>query len=118
MAKEVHRRLVTVEGAKANYGVIVDARTFAVDEAATSHLRGKQRDERAHQGYSTHDTIDRGGTISDLMRTCELETGLKPPVHQWEKKVYGPHAGLEYVKKWYETMQMEGLKRWDEACVG
>ena len=114
VAKEVRRRLVTVEGAKVNYGVIVDPNTFAVDEAATVRTRETQRSERAETGYSTYGTIDRGGTVSEIMRRCEAETGLKPPTPQWEKKPYGPHAGLPYVKAWYERMQKDGGKIWDE----
>jgi 5-oxoprolinase (ATP-hydrolysing) len=113
VAKEVHRRLATIEGAKADYGVVVNPKTYAVDEAATARLREIQRNERAKTGYTTHNTIDRGGTISEVMARCEAETGIKPPVPQWKKKVYGPHSGLTYVKKWYETMQAEGMKRWD-----
>ncbi|ENI10484.1 hypothetical protein COCC4DRAFT_156204 [Bipolaris maydis ATCC 48331] len=114
VAKEVHRRLVTVESAKINYGVIVDPKTFAVDEAATVRLRETMHHERAKTGYTTHDTIDRGGKISEVLARCEAETGIKPPMPQWEKKAYGPHAGLAYVKKWYETMSREGMKRWNE----
>ncbi|RAR14033.1 hydantoinase oxoprolinase protein [Stemphylium lycopersici] len=115
VAREVHRRLVTLEGAKTNYGVAVDPYNFTVDESATLSLREAKSRERAKEGYSTQDTIDRGGTISEVMLRCEEETGLKPPMPQWEKKAYGPHAGLAYVKNWYETMQKEGAERWNKA---
>jgi len=114
VAQEVHRRLVTPEGAAENYGVVVDPHNFTFDKFATSTLRSKKREARAKEGgYSTDNTIDRGGTLSELMRKCEEETGLKAPVPQWEKRIYGPHAGLEYVRAWYETMKKEGMERWD-----
>jgi 5-oxoprolinase (ATP-hydrolysing) len=115
VAQEVHRRLVTVQGAKDNYGVVVDPHTFNFDKFATSTLRSRKREQRAKESYSTYNTIDRGGTLSELMRKCEAETGLKPPVPQWEKRIYGPHAGLEYVRNWYEKMKTEGMERWDKA---
>jgi len=49
------------------------------------------------------------------MKKCETETGLKPPVPQWEKSPYGPHAGLKYVKSWFEKMRAEGMSAWDKA---
>jgi 5-oxoprolinase (ATP-hydrolysing) len=86
---------------------------FSVDEAATTELRAKMRDQRA----KTIDTegYNRGGTIGELMAKCEAETGLKPPRPQWEKDPYGPHTGLEYVRNWYETMRKGGIGVWDKA---
>ncbi|CAN9159045.1 unnamed protein product [Alternaria alternata] len=115
VAQEVHRRLVTVEGARDNYGVIVDPHTFNFDKFATSTLRSKRREERSIEGYSTDNVIDRGGTLSELTQKCEIETGLKAPIPQWEKRIYGPHAGLEYVRNWYDKMKKEGMERWDKA---
>ncbi|KAI0609705.1 hydantoinase oxoprolinase protein [Pyrenophora tritici-repentis] len=115
VAQEVHRRLVTIAGAKQNYGVVIQPNSFNFDEVATADLRNKIREERAKEGYSTHNTIDRGGTISELMEKCETETGLNPPVPQWEKPPYGPHAGLEYVRNWFEKMRVEGMSAWDKA---
>ena len=115
VAQEVHRRLVTVEGARDNYGVIVDPHTFNFDKFATSTLRSKRREERSKEGYSTDNVIDRGGTLSELMQKCEIETGLKAPIPQWEKRIYAPHAGLEYVRNWYDKMKKEGMERWDKA---
>ena len=39
VALEVKRKLVTVEGAKANYGVIVDPSSLELDFEATERLR-------------------------------------------------------------------------------
>jgi 5-oxoprolinase (ATP-hydrolysing) len=94
----VHQGLVSVAGAKKNYGVIVDPHTFAVGTS------GKQEEK-----------IDRGGTLSELLARCEEETGHKPPKPQWEGSVYGPHAGLEYVRRWFERMKREGKEEWDRA---
>jgi 5-oxoprolinase (ATP-hydrolysing) len=113
VAQEVHRRLVTIAGAADNYGVVVDPQTFAVDEEATEELRAGKREER---GLNTGETtLDRGGTVSELLTRCEEETGHKPPVPQWEKRVYGPHAGLEYVRNWFERMKVEGMDAFDKA---
>ena len=39
MAKDVRNGFVSVEAAAADYGVVVDPSTFAVDEEATEGLR-------------------------------------------------------------------------------
>jgi len=51
VAVEVHRRLVTLEGTKRNYGVVVDAHDFSADVFAANELRTKVRskDPRASQ---------------------------------------------------------------------
>ncbi|KAI8932457.1 hypothetical protein NX059_010642 [Plenodomus lindquistii] len=114
VALEVHRRLVTPAGAAANYGVIVHP-DFSVDEDATTTLRNKMRVERKATGWQDGMSIDRGGTVSELMEACQRETGLKMPRWQWEKDPYGPHVGLEYVKRWYERMRREGVEIYDRA---
>jgi len=60
-------------------------------------------------------SIDRGGTISELVSRCEDDTGLKAPRPQWERNPYGPHVGLPYVKEWYERMRKEGVEMFDKA---
>lgn len=102
---------MTVAGAARNYGVVVRPSDFSVNEGATTELRDKMREERKidMEGYN------RGGTIQELMAKCEEETGLKAPRPQWEKNPYGPHVGLEYVKKWYARMREGGMELWDKA---
>lgn len=39
VALEVKRKLVTVQGAKTNYGVVINGETLELDEAATETLR-------------------------------------------------------------------------------
>lgn len=112
---EVHRRLVTVAGAARNYGVVVQPSDFSVDEAATTELRNKMREERKTTTWTSDMSIDRGGTISQLLERCEAETGLKPPRPQWERDPYGPHVGLPYVKEWYKKMREEGMSLFDKA---
>jgi 5-oxoprolinase (ATP-hydrolysing) len=109
---------VTVAGAKNNYGVIVHPQTFAVEEEATETLRASMREERGPVGEEEdeeHGKIDRGGTLSQLLARCQEETGHMPPRPQWEGSVYGPHAGLEYVRSWFERMKREGEEEWDRA---
>jgi 5-oxoprolinase (ATP-hydrolysing) len=120
IAREVHRRLVSVAGAKNNYGVVVHPQTFAVEEEATKSMRASMREERGGTGeedeeHGNNGKIDRGGTLSQLLAQCEEETGHYPPRPQWEGSVYGPHAGLEYVRSWFERMKMEGKEKWDRA---
>ncbi|KAH7382965.1 hydantoin utilization protein-like protein A [Cadophora sp. MPI-SDFR-AT-0126] len=109
VAMEVARKLVTVKGARENYGVVVDGNTFEVDEEATKVRRaeivGKRRKEYAERVY------DRGGTLAELSATCLEETGLPPPRPQWEKDPYGPHVALPYVKEWYKAMREK--EDWD-----
>lgn len=106
---EVARKLVTVKGAKENYGVIVDGNTFAVDEGATKTRREEivAARTKVYEGR----VYDRGGTLVELTATCLEETGLPPPKPQWEKDPYGPHVALPYVKEWYKTMREKG--DWD-----
>ena len=87
---------------------------FSVDEAATTELRATMKDQRGQIDGSKAASYNKGGTVSELIANCEKETGLKPPTPQWERNPYGPHAGLPYVKKWYEKMREQGMKVWDE----
>jgi 5-oxoprolinase (ATP-hydrolysing) len=129
VAKEVHRRLVTFEGAQRNYGVVVTP-DFSVDEPATTSLRAEMSRQRRPEGNAgdsklmngdageqaqggNHVGYDRGGTMSELIGKCKEETGLEPPRPQWERDPYGPHTGLPYVKEWYRRMREEGMGDWD-----
>lgn len=111
VALEVKRKLVTVQGAKTNYGVVIDEETLDLDEAATETLRADI--ERAEAGKEAP-LYDRGGTMQELVAKCKEETGFEPPVPQWQDDVYGPHVGLEYVQDWYRRGRETGYKIWEE----
>ena len=78
---------MTVEGAKSNYGVIMNADTLELDEMATETLRSDA--EKAEAGKELP-TYDRGGSMDELIRSCKDETGFEPPTPQWDEEVYGP----------------------------
>lgn len=102
VAMEVHRRSVTMEGAKKNYGVVVSS-DFSVDEKATEDLRNKIRSERPKDWAEL--TYNRGGSLEQLVKSCKEETHLEPPTAPWEKDPYGPHVALPYVQDWYKKMR-------------
>ena len=73
VAMDVDRGLVTLEGAR-RYGVVMtDTRT--VDESATEELRAQMRATDS----GSNEIFNRGGTIDELKRRCEAETGLPAP---------------------------------------
>lgn len=109
VALEVHRKSVTFEGARENYGVVVNPVDYSVDQAATDALRGKMKAERPSN--ESQELFDRGGTIAELRASCLEETGQAPPIPQWEKDPYGPHVNLLYVKEWFKLMRDRG--DWD-----
>lgn len=102
VALEVHQKLVTFEGAKKNYGVIVDPEDFSVKASETEALRAEIKASRA-----TAPAYDRGGDLATLQETCLVETGLEPPRRPWEFEPYGPHTGLKYVQEWYKKKREE-----------
>jgi len=67
--RDVAFGLVSVEGAKANYGVIVG------DADATAAERERQRAERGDAL-----AFDFGPSVADALASCEAETGLPAPV--------------------------------------
>ncbi|MQA17416.1 MAG: hydantoinase B/oxoprolinase family protein, partial [Pseudonocardiaceae bacterium] len=69
VALEVKRGLVTVDGARDGYGVICDE-SGALDSAATDASREQKRTERAELAV-----FDMGPPMSEILRTCEAETG-------------------------------------------
>ncbi|EME45976.1 hypothetical protein DOTSEDRAFT_86653 [Dothistroma septosporum NZE10] len=109
VALEVRRKLVTVEGAKRNYGVIVDPETLELDISKTEILRADV--ERSEAGREAP-LYDRGGTMAELVASCERETGFEPPTPQWEEEVYGPHVALPYVQDWYKGGRELGYSIW------
>ncbi|KAK5114575.1 hypothetical protein LTR85_010152 [Meristemomyces frigidus] len=110
VALEVRRKLVTVEGAKANYSVIIDPETLEVDEVGTETLRADiEKAECGREGP----LYERGGTMEELVKACKSETGFEPPQPQWEEEIYGPHVALPYVQDWYKKAREIGYKIWD-----
>ncbi|KAL2867417.1 Hydantoinase/oxoprolinase-domain-containing protein [Aspergillus lucknowensis] len=106
VALEVRRKLVTVKGARENYGVVVSSDDLSLDAGETKALRKRLAAARdaagADQGY------DRGGSIDELRASCLEETGLPPPSPQWEGELYGPHVRIPYVQEWYAKMKEVG----------
>lgn len=110
VALEVQRKLVTVTGAKSNYGVIVNPETLELDGVATETLRADI--EKAEEGKEAP-LYDRGGTMEELVKKCIAETGMEAPKPQWEETIYGPHVGVKYVQDWYKRGKEVGYKMWD-----
>ncbi len=73
VARDVSFGLVSVEGAKANYGVVLAA-DGSVDEAATEAERTRQRSERGDA-----QAFDFGPSLEETLANCLAETGLEPP---------------------------------------
>ncbi|RAL13402.1 uncharacterized protein BO97DRAFT_450087 [Aspergillus homomorphus CBS 101889] len=107
VALDVRRRLVTVEGARQNYGVVVDAEDLTLNEGETEALRKALAAARDAAGGLKED-YDRGGTIEELRQSCLKETGLAPPSPQWDVDLYGPHMRIPYVQEWYKQMKEAG----------
>ncbi len=107
VALEVHQRLVTVEGAKANYGVVVDPGTFAVVESETEKARAQIKATRKEEVS----IYNRGAPLAELRARCLEDAGLPAPKPQWEADPYGPHMSLPYVKEWYKQKRIQG--DWD-----
>ncbi len=69
---DINRGLVSPEGAK-RYGVIVDA-SGNIDTGASDTLRAELSAQRGDAPL-----FDFGGSIDEIKRRCEAETGLKAP---------------------------------------
>ncbi|KAL5342310.1 Hydantoinase/oxoprolinase-domain-containing protein [Aspergillus crustosus] len=109
VALEVRRRLVTIKGARDNYGVVVNSDDFTLVETETEVLRKSMVSSRDEAGGQI-EGYDRGGSLEELRESCLRETGLAAPSPQWELEPYGPHVGLPYVKEWYT--RMKDVKGW------
>lgn len=81
VALEVKRGLVTRDGARLNYGVVLtDAGT--VDDAATSALRAEMA-----KSQDKNEIFNFGPSIDELRARCLAETGLPAPVQPvWRTK--------------------------------
>ncbi|KAB8272849.1 Hydantoinase/oxoprolinase-domain-containing protein [Aspergillus minisclerotigenes] len=109
VALEVRRKLVTIDGARNNYGVVVDPDDLSVCEEETVALRKSMKDARDTQGQVPE--YDRGGSMEELRDSCLRETGLPAPSPQWELDPYGPHVRLPYVRDWFT--RMKEVKGWE-----
>lgn len=108
VALEVRRKLVTVEGARRLYGVVVDPETYEVSAEETRRLRAEVIAQNVGKEVPLY---DRGGTLAELRESCLVETGHLPPQPQWAKDPYGPHVSVPYVQNWYKTMREK--QDWD-----
>lgn len=68
------RELVSIEKARNDYGVVLDAETQQVDAEATRRLR-----EQMAQNRGEKHTFDFGPPLPELLAKCKEETGLEPP---------------------------------------
>ena len=104
VALEVHRKLVSLEGAKDNYGVIVNPGSFTVNQDETKILR-----ERIKLSRKADISIyNRGASLQELRERCLEETGLPAPKPQWLEDPYGPHMTLPFVQDWYQRKRSIG----------
>ncbi|KAF5863323.1 hypothetical protein ETB97_010323 [Aspergillus alliaceus] len=103
VALEVRRRLVTIDGARKNYGVVVSPSDLSVCEEETVALRKSLKNVRDTLGQDSE--YDRGGSLDELRDSCLKETGIAPPSPQWELDPYGPHVRLPYVRDWFTRMR-------------
>ena len=98
---------MTIEGAKKNYGVVVDPSDFTVKTSETESLRLEMG-----KASKSDNVYNGGGDLQTLQKTCLEETGLPAPKRQWELEPYGPHVALEYVQNWYKEMREKGDAGW------
>lgn len=105
---DVRRRLVTLEGAAKNYGVVLDPADNSAIDGQTTTLRAEMA---ANSTRLKSNIYNRGGTLAELSASFLAETGQDPPRPQWETDPYGPHVHLPYVQEWYKTMREKG--RWE-----
>jgi 5-oxoprolinase (ATP-hydrolysing) len=92
VAKETREKLVSVEAAKQRYGVIVvDGKA---DIGATESLRTSMRSER---GGHKAEMFNRGGTLKELLESCEAETGLPAPKLPSTRQLRGPVVKLPHI---------------------
>jgi N-methylhydantoinase B len=80
--KDVRFRLVSPEKARDEYGVVIDAKTFVVDEEATKKLRA---DIASKRGPAV--PFDMGPPLAEILKNCKAETGLEPPQPPVFKKI-------------------------------
>lgn len=71
---EVARGLVSVQGAKSNFGVVCDE-AGTVDITATERLREQRRANRAELPV-----FNMGPPMAEILRDCEAQTGLPAPL--------------------------------------
>lgn len=80
--KDVRFRLVSPQKAHDEYGVVIDPKTFVVDEEATKKLRAEIASKR---GPAV--PFDMGPPLAEILKNCKAETGLEPPQPPVFKKI-------------------------------
>ncbi|KAJ7127119.1 Hydantoinase/oxoprolinase-domain-containing protein [Mycena epipterygia] len=96
VALEVHRGLISFEGAK-RYGVVVNP-DYSVDATATEALR--QKITSARPVNTKPEIFNRGGTLEELRAKALAETGLPAPRLPSEVPLRGPMTGLPHIREW------------------
>ena len=109
VALEVARRLVTCEGARRGYGVVVELPAFRVDYKGTTELRERMRRERQEDkaNRARDDIFNRGGTWEELKAKCFEETGLKAPRDPSEVNLRGPVTQFAWFRDWEKKKRHE-----------
>ncbi|KAJ6463755.1 Hydantoinase/oxoprolinase-domain-containing protein [Mycena vulgaris] len=103
VAKETREKLVSVAAAKARYGVVVTG--GKVDVSATEALRASMRAERG-EDYKA-EMFNRGGTLKELLASCEAETGLPAPKLPSGRELRGPVVKLPHILELQERRRAE-----------
>ncbi|KAJ5489080.1 hypothetical protein N7539_003970 [Penicillium diatomitis] len=67
VALEVHRKLVTADGAREGYGVVANS-DFTANQTLTEESRAQMHQDRAQLGEISVD--ERGGSIDELRKSC------------------------------------------------
>jgi len=99
VALEVHRGLVSFEGAK-RYGVVVNP-DYTVNGPATEALRLEIANARPLNAKP--EVFNRGGTWEELRANALAETGLPAPKLPWEVPLRGPMTGLPHIRAWMKS---------------
>lgn len=92
VAKEVREGLVKDPS---HYGVVLTP-SDEVDTKATASLR---QEMQAEQAKAAKELFNRGGTLQELRERCLQETGLVAPSPPSARRLHGPAAQLQSVRR-------------------
>ncbi|KIJ53509.1 hypothetical protein M422DRAFT_241749 [Sphaerobolus stellatus SS14] len=117
VAKEVRAGLITREGAKTEYGVVLDARGWA-DEGASEALRERMLQEANEAKGRAEErdggVINRGGTLKELFARCKEETGLDPPMLPSGRVLRPPLSLIPHIRELHARRQREDREEFGE----
>jgi hypothetical protein len=113
VALEVSRHLVTKNGAK-SYGVVVND-DFIVDKVATEALRAEMSVARVASGVDDM-LFNTGGSLEEIIRCCEKETGLPAPTHPSTRTLKGPMIRLPHIQETMKKWKVEAEAK--AAAIG